>query len=144
MMLRIIHASIYAMIVALTAPVTAAVERLPPFFYCKSESDRTLELYKQNNTISYKFGHPGRTPDLELNRLIDEVYISIGNATGSELSNSVTFTNGAYSYTVTSRINRVADVQIPEHGILVKKNSNYLTYISCISASVKGSLLDIE
>jgi len=56
MMLRIIHASIYTMILALTAPVTAAMERLPPFFHCKSESDRTLELYKQNNTISYKFG----------------------------------------------------------------------------------------
>ena len=94
--------------------------------------------------MNHKFGHPGRTPELELNRLVDEVDISIGNATGSELSNSVTFTNGAYSYTVTSRINRVADVQIPEHGILVKKNSNYLTYIPCISASVKGSLLDIE
>lgn len=90
MMLRIIHASIYTTIVALTAPVTAATERLPPFFYCKSKSDKTLELYKQNNTISYKFGHPGRTPDLELNGLVDEVYISIGNATGSELSNSVT------------------------------------------------------
>ena len=128
----------------LTVPLTAATERLPPFFYCKSKSDKTLELYKQNNTISYKFGHPGRTPELELNRLVDEVDISIGNTTGSELSNSVTFTNGAYSYTVTSRINRVADVQIPEYGILVKKNSNYLTYIPCISASVKGSLLEIE
>lgn len=144
MMLRIIHASIYTMIVALTATVAAAMERLPPFFYCKSESDKTLELYKQNNTISYKFGHPGRTPDLELNRLVDEVDISIGNVIGSELSNSATFTNGSYSYTVISTINRVADVQTPEHGILVKKNSNYLTYISCISASVEGSLLDLE
>jgi len=143
-MIRFIHAITYIIIVVLTVPLTAATERLPPFFYCKSKSDKTLELYKQNNTISYKFGHPGRTPELELNRLVDEVDISIGNTTGSELSNSVTFTNGAYSYTVTSRINRVADVQIPEHGILVKKNSNYLTYISCISASVKGSLLDIE
>jgi len=75
---------------------------------------------------------------------VDEVYISIGNATGSELSNSVTFTNGSYSYTVISRINRVADAQIPEHGILVKKNSKYLSYTSCIPASVRGSLLDIE
>lgn len=142
-MLRLIHVITY-IIVVLTVPLTAATERLPPFFYCKSKSDKTLELYKQNNTISYKFGHPGRTPDLELNRLIDEVYISTGNATGSELSNSVTFTNGSYSYTVISTINRVADVQIPKHGILVKKNSNYLTYISCISASVEGSLLDLE
>ncbi len=143
-MLRFIYAITYTIIVVLTVPLTAATERLPPFFYCKSKSDKTLELYKENNTISYKFGHPGRTPDLELNRLVDEVYISIGNATGSELSNSVTFTNGSYSYTVISTINRVADVQTPEHGILVKKNSNYLTYISCISASVEGSLLDLE
>jgi len=143
-MLRLIHAITYTIIMTLTVPLTAATERLPPFFYCKSKSDKTLELYKQNNTISYKFGHPGRTPELELNRLVDEVDISIGNVAGSELSNSVTFTNGAYSYTVISRINRVADVQIPEHGILVEKNSNYLTYISCISASVEGSLLDLE
>ncbi|WP_236690607.1 hypothetical protein, partial [Stutzerimonas stutzeri] len=107
-------------------------------------SDKTLELYKQNNTISYKFGHPGRTPELELNRLVDEVDILIGNATGSELSNSITFTNGAYSYTVISRINRVADVQTPEHGILVEKNSKYITYTSCIPASVRGNLLDAE
>jgi hypothetical protein len=143
-MLRFIHASIYTIIVALAAPLSAATERLPPFFYCKSKSDKILELYKQNNTISYKFGHPGRIPELELNRLVAEVDILIGNATGSELSNSITFTNGAYSYTVISRINRVADVQIPEHGILVKKNSKYLTYTSCIPASVRGSLLDIE
>jgi hypothetical protein len=97
------------------------------FFTAKRNPVKTLELYKQNNTISYKFGHPARTPELELNRLRNEVTILIGNATGSELSNSVTFTNGAYSYTVISRINRVADVQIPEHGILVKKNSSYLT-----------------
>ena len=140
-MLRFIHAITYTIIAVLTVPLTAATERLPPFFYCKSKSDKTLELYKQNNTISYKFGHPGRTPDLELNRLVDEVYISIGNATGSELSNSVTFTNSSYSYTVISTIHRVTDVQIPEHGILVKKNSKYLSYISCIPASVRGNLL---
>ena len=68
----------------------------------------------------------------------------IGNASGSELKNSITFTNGEYTYTVISSINRIADVQEPKHGILIKKNSNYLTYISCISASVKGSLLDLE
>lgn len=143
-MLRFIHAITYTIIAVLTVPLTAATESLPPFFYCKSKSDKTLELYKQNNTISYKFGHPGRTPDLELNRLVDEVYISIGNATGSELSNSVTFTNSSYSYTVISTINRVTDVQIPEHGILVEKNSKYLSYISCIPASVRGNLLDVE
>jgi len=143
-MIRFIHAITYTIIVVLTVPLTAATERLPPFFYCKSKSDKTLELYKQNNTISYKFGHPGRTPELELNRLVGKVDLSIGNATGSELSNSVTFTNGAYSYTVISRINRVADAQIPEHGILVKKNSKYLSYTSCIPASVRGNLLDVE
>ena len=143
-MLRFIHASAYTIVVVLAAPLTAATERPLPFFYCKAKSGKTLELYKQNNTISYKFGHPARTPELELNRLRYEVTILIGNATGSELSNSVTFTNGAYSYTVKSRINRVADVQIPEHGILVKKNSSYLTYNSCIPASVRGNLLDVE
>jgi len=75
---------------------------------------------------------------------VDEVDISIGNATSSELSNSITLTNGAYSYTVISRINRVTDVQTPEHGILAKKNSKYLTYTSCIPASVRGNLLDVE
>ncbi|AZZ43715.1 hypothetical protein C1896_01495 [Pseudomonadaceae bacterium SI-3] len=120
------------------------MEETKPLFSCKTKSNKFLELHKQDNTITYKFGKINSQPELELKKSLDEVEILIGNASGSELTNSISFANGEYTYTVISSVNKVADVQEPKHGILVKKNSNYLTYISCISASVEGSLLDFE
>lgn len=120
------------------------MEEAKPLFSCKTKSKKFLELHKQDNMITYKFGEINLPPELGLKKSSDEVELLIGNASGSELTNSITFANGEYTYTVISSINKVADVQEPKHGILVKKNSSYLTYISCISASVKGSLLDLE
>jgi hypothetical protein len=120
------------------------MEETKPLFSCKTKSNKFLELHKQDNTITYKFGKINSPPELELKKSSDEVEILIGNASGSELTNSISFANGEYTYTVISSVNKVADVQEPKHGILVKKNSNYLTYISCIPASVEGSLLDFE
>lgn len=120
------------------------MEEAKPLFSCKTKSNKILELHKQDNTIIYKFGKLNSPPELELKKSSDEVQIVIGSASGSELTNSISFVNGEYTYTVISSVNKVADVQEPKHGILVKKNSNYLTYISCISASVEGSLLDLE
>lgn len=113
-------------------------------FSCKTKSNKFLELNKQGDTITYKFGQLNHPPELELKKPSDEVEILIGNASGSELTNSISFANGEYTYTVITSINRTADIQEPKHGILVTKNSNYLTYISCISASVEGTLLDLE
>jgi len=120
------------------------MEEAKPLFSCKTKSNKILELHKQDNTIIYKFWKINSPPELELKKTSDEVQIVIGSASGSELTNSISFVNGEYTYTVISSVNKVADVQEPKHGILVKKNSNYLTYIPCISASVKGSLLDFE
>ncbi|MBW8455657.1 MAG: hypothetical protein K0M52_15830 [Pseudomonas sp.] len=115
-----------------------------PLFSCKTKSNKFLEIHKQDHTITYKFGKLNHRPELELKRSSDEVDILIGNASGSELTNSISFANGEYRYTVITSVNKTADIQEPKHGILVTKNSNYLTYISCISASVEGTLLDLE
>ena len=128
-----------------TSPLLAMPVGTPdPFFSCTTESNATLELKKESNQITYAFGRPGSPHALELKRSPEDVDVSLGSVSGSELSNSITFTNGAYTYTVISKINRIADAQEPKHGIIVKKDSTYLTYISCIPASVIGSLLDIE
>jgi hypothetical protein len=134
-----------ALTLAFSPPLSAnTMEEAKPLFNCKTKSDKLLELHKQDSTISYKFGKIDLPPELELKKPLGEVEILIGNASGSELTNSISFANGEYTYTVISSVNKVADVQEPKHGIIVKKNSNYLTYISCISASVEASLLDLE
>ncbi|TYP64433.1 hypothetical protein [Stutzerimonas stutzeri] len=120
------------------------IEELKPFFSCTIKPNKYLKINKQENTIIYAFGRHKHPPELELKKTLDEVVISTGNVSGSELTNSISFANGDYTYTVISSVNRVADIQEPKHGILVQKNSDYLTYLPCISTSVDGSLLDLE
>lgn len=142
--MKISHLAL-ALTVAFSSLLSAnTMEEENPLFSCKTKSNKAFELHKQDNAILYKFGKINYPPELELKKPSDEVQIVIGNASGSELTNSISFVNGEYSYTLISSVNKIADVQEPTHGILVKKNSNYLTYISCISASVEGSLLDLE
>lgn len=115
-----------------------------PFFRCITISNKVIELKRQDDKFIYNFGSPNQPPELEIKKLPHEVEIAMGNLSGNELSNSVSLTNGAYTYTVITKISRTADTQEPEHGIIVKKNSRYLAYIPCIANSVQGSLLDFE
>jgi len=128
------------------SPILAAepIDNGNPFFRCTTTSNKVIELKRQDDKFIYTFGSPNQPLELAMNKSSHEVEISMGNLSGNELSNSVSLTNGAYTYTVIMKINRIADTQEPEHGIVVKKNSRYLAYIPCIENSVQGSLLDFE
>ncbi len=136
-------------LLALLLPFSSILEAEPidngnPFFRCTTTSNKIIELRRQDDKFIYNFGSPNKPPELEIKKSSHEVEISMGNLSGNELSNSVSLTNGAYSYTVIMKISRIAETQEPEHGIIVKKNSRYLAYIPCIANSVQGSLLDFE
>ncbi|MCW0217740.1 MAG: hypothetical protein OJI67_05415 [Prosthecobacter sp.] len=136
-------------LLALLLPFSSILSAEPidnenPFFRCTTTSNKIIELKRQDDKFIYTFGSPNQPPELAMNKSPHEVEISMGNLSGNELSNSVSLTNGAYTYTVIMKINRIADTQEPEHGIVVKKNSRYLAYIPCIANSVQGSLLDFE
>lgn len=120
------------------------IDNQNPLYRCTTKSKKVVELKKQDDKIFYNFGSPNQPPELEIKKSSHEVEISMGNLSGNELGNSVSLTNGAYIYTVIMKINRIAETQEPEHGIIVKKNSRYLAYIPCIANSVQGSLLDFE
>ncbi|WP_313055072.1 hypothetical protein [Pseudomonas lopnurensis] len=113
-------------------------------FRCETENKKIIEVYKVKNMVTYSFGRDGRPPELNLTTSITDVDISIGEISGNELSNSIAFSNGDYTYVVKSTVNRVTEIQEPKHGVLVKKKSKYMTYIACIPGSDQGSLLDLE
>lgn len=113
-------------------------------FMCETKNNKNIEVYKDRGMVTYSFGRSGYPPELKLTRSMADVEIAIGSISGNELSNSITFSNGAYTYGVMTKINRVAATQEPKHGVLVKKKSKYLTYIACIPETVQGSLLDLE
>ncbi|WP_138406386.1 hypothetical protein [Stutzerimonas nosocomialis] len=136
--------TIFALAFITSLPLMAQDTPKTPIFHCKTESDKTIEIYKELDVVTYSFGKTNEFPELQLKKTIGEIEISIGQIYGNELSNSATFTNGAYTYTVVTTINRNAETQEPRHGVIVKKKSNYLAYIACIPDTVQGSLLDLE
>lgn len=115
-----------------------------PVFMCETKNNKNIEVYKDGDMVTYSFGRGGYPPELTLTQLMSDVEIAIGNISGNEISNSITFSNGAYTYRVITAINRVAATQEPRHGVLVKKKSKYLTYIACVPDTAQGSLLDLE
>ncbi|MGE8495992.1 MAG: hypothetical protein ACN6O6_00675 [Pseudomonas sp.] len=115
-----------------------------PIFSCTTETKKNIAVYKNKTTFTYSFGRSNQLPELTLTKAIKDVKISINDLSGSELSNSISFPNGIYTYIVKSTTNRVEETQTPKHGVLIKKNSKYLSYIACSSGSEQGSLLDLE
>ncbi|MDH1263846.1 hypothetical protein [Pseudomonas sp. GD03944] len=115
-----------------------------PIFSCTTETKKNIAIYKNGTTFTYSFGQSNQLPELTLTKSISNVKISINDLSGNELSNSISFPNGTYTYIVKSTINRVQDTQTPKHGVLIKKNSKYLSYIACTPDSEQGSLLDLE
>lgn len=121
-------------------------ELLIPVFSCatETETERNVEVFKGKNTFTYSFGRRNQTPELRLTRAIGDVRILINDISGNELTSSISFSNGNYTYIVKSTTNRVQDMQEPRYGVLIKKNSKYLSYIACKPGSERGSLLDVE
>lgn len=124
--------------------VANSAENHTRVFTCKTKNNKNIEVYKDKDMAIYSFGKNGYPPELKLAQPMTDVEVSIGSISGNELSNSITFSSGAYTYRVMTVINRVTATQEPKHGVLVKKKSNYLTYIGCIPNTVQGSLLDLE
>jgi hypothetical protein len=126
---------------SLTAKEAEAAE---PIFRCQTENNKSIEVYKDKERVTYLFGRDGYPPEIKLTKSIYEAEISMENISGNGLSNSIKFSNGEYTYRVITEIDRTATVQVPKHGVLVKRNASYLTYISCLSDTVQGSLLDLQ
>lgn len=124
--------------------VTNGSETHVPVFMCKTKNNKSIEVHKDKDMATYSFGKDGYPPEIKLAQSMTDVEISMGSISGNELSNSITFSSGAYTYRVMTVINRVAATQEPKHGVLVKKKSKYLTYIGCVQNTVQGSLLDLE
>ncbi|WP_157699381.1 hypothetical protein [Pseudomonas sp. M30-35] len=126
-------------------PVLAqGAEKPIPVFQCETANNKSISVYKTKNILTYAFGRISHPPELKLTKNREHVEISISHISGNELSNSVTFPNGAYTYTVITKINRSANIQEPSSGVLVLKNAHYITYIACIPDTVKDNLLDLD
>lgn len=87
------------------------IDNQNPLYRCTTKSKKVVELKKQDDKILYTYGSPNQPPELEIKKSSHEFEISMGNLSGNELSNSVSLTNGAYSYTV---IMKLAELQKPK------------------------------
>lgn len=126
-------------------PVLAqGTEKPIPVFQCETENNKSISVYSTKNTLTYVFGRKNHQPELKLTKNREHVEVSIGHISGSELSNSITFQNDVYAYTVITKINRSASTQEPSSGVLVLKNSHFVTYIACIPDTVQDNLLDLD
>lgn len=119
-------------------------ELLISVFSCTTETEKNVEVLKGKNTFTYSFGRRNQAPELRLTRAEGDVRVLINDVSGNELTSSISFSNGNYTYIVKSTANRVQETQDPRYGVLIKKNSNYFSYIACKPGSERGSLLDVE
>ncbi|MFW0697063.1 hypothetical protein [Pantoea sp. R13S299] len=137
---RKIHIFIQLALIALTFNVSAN----EPIFKCKLNKNKQLILYKNTNSITYSFGKIGFKPELELSRKKEQIDIDLENLSGRYATNSIEFTNGKFSYKITTGVDRIANEQKPSTSLTVIENNIELTTLQCIKGSEEGSLLNIN
>lgn len=82
-------------------PTAAGVVPNGTIFYCRLEGGtHTVTLTRQTLGLRYSYGPLDGTPELVLDRAIDEIDVVLPDAAEPLQTGRITFRNGAYAYTV--------------------------------------------
>lgn len=103
---------------------------------CTAKSgDKALDLCTDGRHVLYRYGNADASPELELIQSVIEVDHTPWSGLGSSIWESVTVTNGDFSYEVHSSISR--DPSNPEvsGGVEVFRGSDPLASVTCDAGS---------
>jgi len=113
-------------------------------FKCKFNNNKQVSLFKEGNDVIYSFEKPDSNPDLKITRKRSQIDTNFGNLSGRYATNTIEIKNGAYSYRLTTSIDRIAKEQEPMTSLTVIKDKNYITSLQCLKGSEKGELISID
>lgn len=128
---------------SLTMPVFH-VNATDVVFKCETKNHKQIILQKNIDGVTYSFGKIGEKPELELTRKRKQLETNFENLSGRYLTNTIIITNGAYSYWLTTSVDRIADIQEPSTSLTVTKGEQHLASLKCRKGSEVGALIAID
>lgn len=111
-------------------------------FKCSTQNNKTISIYQDGNSLTYKFGRKNSKPEMDLTKNKEQLSITQEIPVGTGLNSSVEFKNGIYSYTINESLNRVSDEHEASAWLDVSKNKDIISSIDCNIDY--GSLSDIK
>lgn len=106
------------------------------------DSGARLEVCSTATDVTYRFGPPGRPPDLELSVPLRAATYEPWNGVGRAIAEGVTFRNGDYAYEVYAGFDRMFDeadtAEAPVHfgGVRVTRNDTPVVDATCLPETV--------
>ncbi|MEM6408387.1 MAG: hypothetical protein AAF700_08220 [Pseudomonadota bacterium] len=105
-----------------------------------SGGKKTLRICSTEEAAIYRFGVPGKDPELELFEPIPSFDYQPWPGIGRYLNERVTFTNDSYGYTVYSSFDRLSEGAQQEGGVIVIKGDAELAHLRCDAGSVSARI----
>jgi shikimate kinase len=100
-------------------------------FKCSTQNKKSISIYQDGDSLTYKFGKENSKPDMDLTKNKDQLNITQEIPVGTGLNSSVEFKNGIYSYTINESLNRVSDEHEASAWLDVSKNKDIISSIDC-------------
>ncbi|TNE68993.1 hypothetical protein [Celeribacter ethanolicus] len=99
---------------------------------CEFPNGKGVVLSAHENGVSYRFGHPGQSPDLALERPYAEVVVTPWPGVGGAIWEELRLTNGDVSYVLWGALDRMTDDHEMTGGIVVERNGKELARFDCV------------
>ncbi len=120
------------LIAALLLPLPAAAAcNGTTLISCTIKGTDTLEVCLSGDDLTYAYGPKGAAPDLTLREPLARGTYTPWNGIGRSMWDSITFTNGEYTYEVYASFDRLDENAITEQGVSILKNGNFVTTLTC-------------
>lgn len=100
-------------------------------FQCKTTNNKIVSVTINHENIYYRFGKPKVAPELSFSVPKDKASTFQWKGWGNSISYSVNIPNGDITYTVYSSIDKLAEEQKAEAGIMVQNKDKLLARILC-------------
>ncbi|SHE50436.1 hypothetical protein SAMN05444273_101618 [Litoreibacter ascidiaceicola] len=97
---------------------------------------KALDLCTDGASVLYRFGKVGGSPDLELVRTVRQVGYTPWPGVGSAIWEAVTLDNGAYTYEVSSAVDRTPENAQVRGGVEVFQSGQHIASVQCDAGSV--------
>lgn len=112
-------------------------------FSCLTKKARQVEVCAAGPVLSYRYGQPGKTPELAFSVPRTQTTTRQWNGVGRWMSYAVSLPNGPARYTVFSGVDRTDEQHAVDAGIEVDYRGK-TSVIACKADSVRHNMEDIE
>ena len=126
-------------------PSIALASDAPPasdLFACTFQNGgKAVKFDIYGDTVRYRFGKPGQTPELVVLRTVREAGMRPWNGVGSSIWDEVSVENQGVTYLANAWADRNAGDDSPVNGtLLVMQGEEQLAELTCDKGSVRGNI----